>query len=576
MKKNIKKIIPIIAIATLMTTSVFANNNSQIEKTNKVSGVVTDVSSESNIITINNEKITIDNFTLIIDAVKGTPINYTDIMKNQSAYCYNVGDNNIIIANIPQDFKAPIVATVSETKQIDDNTMELTIKENDSKYTITKDTNFNRIFAYGVPGIKSLPTFDELVEGSKVVLYMGDNNNLDKLFLTTFKEEASKEENVSVKDNSIYINGSLLENASLIKENGKTLMPVRAIFEELGYEIGYDANTKTINMTKAPHYITFSTTSDAYTFSRMAPQPLGQAPVVKEGVTYVPVELFQLIGIDANLTDNNVLYIGEKPAVEEDKAETEKESNIKNQIIITEIDEKNNTITVEDDVKGTVVLNIKDLEIQYTTTIKQLMVGQALNVEYGDIMTASEPPINTPKSVKVVDKYSYGMIKSVEKDDKGNTRVLFEDSKIGEVVLNIPSDLKINFTTEDKELKEGQFIEVVLGDAMTMSIPPMTTPKSLSVIQNETENKDDLETIKGNATIKSVDKENKTILVTDEKLGDVVLNLHDDVKIEYKNGVGAHAYDWMVEGQKLEVEYSPVMTRSLPPINNPVKILVLN
>ena len=576
MKKNIKKIIPIIAIATLMTTSVFANNNSQIEKTNKVSGVVTDVSSESNIITINNEKIAVDKFTLIIDAVKGTPIKYTDIMKNQSAYCYNVGDNNIIIANIPQDFKAPIVATVKKTKQIDDNTLELTIKENDSKYTITKDTNFNRIFAYGVPGIKSLPTFDELVEGSKVVLYMGDNNTLDKLFLTTFKEEASKEENVSVKDNSIYINGSLLENASLIKENGKTLMPVRAIFEKLGYEIGYDANTKTVSMTKAPHYITFSTTSDAYTFSRMAPQPLGQAPVVKEGVTYVPVSLFELIGIEIELTDNNVLYIGEKPAVEEDKAETEKESNIKNQIIITEIDEKNNTITVEDDVKGTVVLNIKDLEIEYTTAIKQLMVGQALNVEYGDIMTASEPPINTPKSVKVVDKYSYGLIKSVEKDDKDNTRVLFEDRKIGEVVLNIPSDLKINFTTEDKELKEGQFIEVVLGDAMTMSLPPMTTPKSLSVIQNETENKDDLETIKGNATIKGVDKDNKTILVTDEKLGDVVLNLHDDVKIEYKNGVGMHAYNWMVEGQKLEVEYSPVMTRSLPPINNPVKILVLN
>ena len=93
------------------------------------------------------------------------------------------------------------------------------------------------------------------------------------------------------KQNQIYVNGELLEGINLIKENDKYLLPVRAIFEKLGYEITYDANTKIISMTKSPHFITFSTKEDAYTFLRMAPQPLGQAPIVKEGVTYVPVEL---------------------------------------------------------------------------------------------------------------------------------------------------------------------------------------------------------------------------------------------------------------------------------------------
>ena len=209
------------------------------------------------------------------------------------------------------------------------------------------------------------------------------------------------------------------------------------------------------------------------------------------------------------------------------------------------------------------------------------MVGQALNVEYGEIMTASEPPINIPKSVKVVDKFSYGEILNVEKDDKNNTRVLFKDEEMGEVVLNLAPDFKVNFNTEDKELKKGQTLEVVLGRAMTMSLPPMTNPKSVSVINlkdNSKEQKEDTNenTLKGIATIKSVDKENETILVTDEKIGDVVLNINDDVKIEYKNGTGTYAYNWMVAGQKIEVEYSPIMTRSLPPINNPVKILVLN
>lgn len=389
------------------------------------------------------------------------------------------------------------------------------------------------------------------------------------VFANSPKKENTALEQSNVKENSIYINGQLLENANLIKENGKTLMPVRAIFEKLGYEIDYDVNNKIISMSKMPHYITFSTTKDAYTFSRMAPQPLGQAPIVKEGVTYVPVELFDLMGMEVKLTSNNVLYIGD--GVEQEESTSAK----KEQIIIKEIDEKNNTITVEDDKRGIVVLNIKDVKIDYTTEDKELMVGQALDVEYGDIMTASEPPINIPKSVKVVDKFSYGEVLNVEKDDKNNTLVSFKDEEIGEVVLVLSPDFKIDYTTEDKEIKTGQYLEVVLSRVMTMSLPPMNTPKSVKVMENvavEQEQDKQEETIKGTATIKSVDKENKTILATDEKMGDVVLNLHDDLKVEYKNGEA----EWLVEGQKLEIEYSPIMTRSLPPINNPVKILVLN
>lgn len=393
------------------------------------------------------------------------------------------------------------------------------------------------------------------------------------VFANSPKKENISLEQSNVKGNSIYINGQLLENANLIKENGKTLMPVRAIFEKLGYEIDYDVNNKIISMSKMPHYITFSTTKDAYTFSRMAPQPLGQAPIVKEGVTYVPVELFDLMGMEVKLTSNNVLYIGD--GVEQEESTSAK----KEQIIIKEIDEKNNTITVEDDKRGIVVLNIKDVKIDYTTEDKDLMVGQALNVEYGDIMTASEPPINVPKSVKVVDKFSYGEVLNVEKDDKNNTLVSFKDEEIGEVVLVLAPDFNVDYTTEDKEIKTGQYLEVVLSRVMTMSLPPMNTPKSVKVMENvavEQEQDKQEETIKGTATIKTVDKENKTILVTDEKMGEVVLNLHDDLKVEYKDGVGAYGYYWLVEGQKLEIEYSPIMTRSLPPINNPVKILVLN
>ncbi|WP_317366484.1 stalk domain-containing protein [uncultured Tyzzerella sp.] len=377
-------------------------------------------------------------------------------------------------------------------------------------------------------------------------------------------------EQSDAKENTIYIDGELLQNVNLIEENGKTLMPVRAIFEKLGYEIEYNAEHKIITMTKGPHYITFSTTADAYTFSKMAPQPLGNAPVVKEGVTYVPIGLFELMGMEVELTSNNVLYIGEQSKEESDIIDR------KLQTIITEIDEKNNTVTVDDDELGTVVLNIKNSKIEYTTQDKELIIGQALDVEYGDIMTKSLPPVNTPKSIKVVDKFSYGEVLNVEKDDKNNTRVLFNDEEMGEVVLILSPDFKLENQVDVKEIKKGQTLEVVLGNAMTMSLPPINSPKSVKLLDSKQVEEDDNEMIKGNATIKSFDKEEKTILVVDEKIGEVVLNLNEDLKIEHKNGSNINEYNWIKEGQKLEVEYSPIMTRSLPPVNNPVKITVLN
>lgn len=377
----------------------------------------------------------------------------------------------------------------------------------------------------------------------------------------------SSDAEVSKDANSIFVNGKILENASTIVENGNVLFPARAVFEALDFTINYDAKTKTVSMSKAPQFITFSTVADAYTFSRMAPQPLGQKPVVKDGVTYVPVNLLDLIEMPYTLNENNSLIIGDANV------------NTVESIEIIAIDKDNNTITVKDSQKGEIVLNIKDLDIEYTTDDKELLIGQNLEVVYGDTMTTSNPPVNTPKSVKVVDKVSFGQILNVEKDSEGNLSVLYKDSELGEVLLNVPKDMKIEYTTLAKELAKGQYIEVVLGRAMTMSIPPMNNPKSIKVVSKVEETKDakeDIETINSNATIKSIDNENKQILVSDEKLGDVLLNLNDDVIVEYKNNDNLNAYNWLVEGQKLNVDYSPIMTRSLPPVNNPVKIIVLN
>ena len=435
------------------------------------------------------------------------------------------------------------------------------MEQNKIKIRLTKYKNKNKnefIIYGGIIMKKNIKKIIPIIAIASLVTTSVFANNKIKGETTTIEKSNENK-------NFIYIDGEMLENASLIEKDNKKLMPVRAIFEKLGYEIQYNPEDKTIIMLKGPHYITFSTTKDAYTFSKMMPQPLG-LPIVKDGVTYVPVELLDLVGIDMELMNNN-LYIGEKA-----------KENRKEQIIIKEIDDNGKTILVEDPKMGEVSLNIENLKIKYNTQEKELMVGQAIEVEYGDTMTKSLPPINTPKSVKVVDKFSYGEILNVEKDEKGNLSILFDDEEIGEVVLYVPKNFKIKYETEEKELMVGQTIEVVLDNAMTMSLPPINNPKSISVIESSKNEmvQDSEQSIKGKAIIKISNKEEKTILVDDEEMGEVVLNLHEDLKVENKKGEDLKNTNWIVGGKKIEVEYSPIMTRSLPPINNPIKITILD
>lgn len=361
----------------------------------------------------------------------------------------------------------------------------------------------------------------------------------------------------------------------LVENNGVKIFPVREVFEQLGFEIGYDNVTKIVTLSKDALYVTFSQKADAYTFSKMAPQKLGQAPIVIEGKTYVPVSLLtEIMGMEGVTVEDLTLTIKMEDTATE-TLENAKVLPILNKTIITAIDEKNNTITVSDEEKGEVVLNIKDLKIEYTTEAKSLAVGQAVEVVYGDAMTTSEPPVNTPKALKVINKYSLVKVISLE-EDKDTKKLLVEDEKLGEVALIISKDTKIN---DIEKFEEGQILKVAMSDAMTMSLPPQTVAKEISIFDIEKLDIEEKDEEKEAVEVKIVefDKENKQITIEDEKLGKVVLNITDEVKLESEENQDKKLdnFDWAKKDAKIKVVYGDIMTRSLPPINNPVKIIVL-
>jgi len=88
---------------------------------------------------------------------------------------------------------------------------------------------------------------------------------------------------------SVELNGQpLATSARPITMNGRTLVPMRDIFEALGAQVNYNAVTRGISATRA------TTRIDLQIGNREAavnsqPQMLDQAPMVRDGVTFVPL-----------------------------------------------------------------------------------------------------------------------------------------------------------------------------------------------------------------------------------------------------------------------------------------------
>lgn len=193
--------------------------------------------------------------------------------------------------------------------------------------------------------------------------------------------------NVIANENQVYVNG---ESLGTCIEN---CVPLRPVAEALGYDVEWDSKNKSIAVSNLPQYITMTIGVDGYTFAKTAPMPLGRAPFINNGTTFVPAELFcELLNYDVSF-DNGDYYISEKTDDE------------KGYVTISKIDE--NGILIEDNELGEVLLVIsEDTEIadEYGNkkSPEDIKESDCLAVEYGDTMTMSIPPITNPKSITII------------------------------------------------------------------------------------------------------------------------------------------------------------------------------
>lgn len=102
------------------------------------------------------------------------------------------------------------------------------------------------------------------------------------------KEEYAK----SFETADIAVNGEVIGSlGAFLTDDGILMVPVRAVAEALGYGVEWFEDTQSVQLGKS---LMFSIGEDSYSFARMAPTPLGAAPVLKDNRTFVPIDVFNL------------------------------------------------------------------------------------------------------------------------------------------------------------------------------------------------------------------------------------------------------------------------------------------
>ncbi len=281
-------------------------------------------------------------------------------------------------------------------------------------------------------------------------------------------------EAANITVNGLPAFGKILRNAE-----DKVLIPVRAVAEALGYEVGWEEEANRVTLTRGAQYITMTLDEDAYTFSRMAPVALGSAPVlVDDSTTYVPEAfLSEILATEYSVDGDKIDIIEMKP------------------VTVTSVDLNENVISVKDDMWDEVIVYLNDDTVITNAgkpaTKEDIKEDSLIHILYAPAMTMSLPPqtsavkieVNPNAPVDLENEEQVGTEESVAFE--GTIKEIISEDQIlvdingEEVVLNISDETnihheinKMRYTVEDLEV--GMKISGSHSMIMTRSLPPQT------------------------------------------------------------------------------------------------------
>ncbi|WP_048601572.1 copper amine oxidase N-terminal domain-containing protein [Rubeoparvulum massiliense] len=323
----------------------------------------------------------------------------------------------------------------------------------------------------------SLPV---LAESPEPVLYNGSNHS---------ELIAQNPQSNEHSTNAIRINQGLLDTSLTwyTTEHGDVLIPLRVIAEALGYEVIWHGENQSIELVRLPHWVTLSIGEDQYGFGKMAPQPLGVAPVLRENHTYVPLSLFtQLIPGYEGKVEGNILSI----TAEENNQEAEASQLGEIYGTINKLTSTNHGISLEVVQDGkeampenTIILHVSDETVILnpitgeSLSSSKLQEGDLIRASYGPAVALSMPPQSAAVRIEVLQEVGFttGTIGEIHETD-GITSILVGDLTKGiqftigkETIIVDQDDKVLPISSLSKDMK----VDVYHSLAMTKSLPPI-------------------------------------------------------------------------------------------------------
>jgi hypothetical protein len=110
--------------------------------------------------------------------------------------------------------------------------------------------------------------------------------------------------NVDFENGNIIVDDAVLNAPKpFVTDDGYVMVPVAAVAEALGYQIAGEGAEIVIGRGAS----TFILGTDSYYYARMAPQELGAAPELHDGVLFVPLNFFGwVMPADVYVMDGNI------------------------------------------------------------------------------------------------------------------------------------------------------------------------------------------------------------------------------------------------------------------------------
>lgn len=359
----------------------------------------------------------------------------------------------------------------------------------------------------------------------------------------------------------------------LIKEESRTIVPVRFITEYLGGTASWNADSKTATIELDGKKVELPVNKKHANVDGKQVKLDSSAKLISNR-TFVPLRFVcETFGYDVSWdvkTDTVVLnkkddnaYTGGSKYFDEELGLYKMFGNV------TKIE--NDTILVDGEgIYNQIKFNINEdteiVDLDGMKLSKDDIKDESKIVVYHDPkMTRSLPPIANAKKIVVA---------NLNVKDGKITQIT--DVKNGKMFLIGNMNDGINFNITDKtvivdeagqklaidDLNKGAEVEVYYGNIMTMSLPPITNATKV-VVKGVYSMTGDVKSLEGNY-----------MLVEGNGLyNQIKFNITDETKIVDKEGKELSKSD-IKEGSKVVAYHGGAMTRSLPPITNATKIIV--